>query len=95
MRSKLWERMLSGRPIAACMDRKTTHRRPSRFEESQLQGVGQKPSDNKKAAEISGFFVILGGGTVRYFNFPHHLSKSMNINKIISLNCHYVHRSLW
>lgn len=64
MRSKLWERMLSGRPIAACMDRKTTHRRPSRFEESQLQGVGQKPSDNKKAAEISGFFNI-GGGTVR------------------------------
>ncbi|CEP36060.1 Putative uncharacterized protein [Halomonas sp. R57-5] len=54
-------------PVDAFMDRRTVHRRPSRFEESQLQGVGQsvgqKPSGNKKAAEISGLVVILGGGT--------------------------------
>lgn len=61
------ERVLSGMPVDAFMDRRTVHKRPSRFEGSQLQGVGQsvgqKPPGNKKAAEISGLFVILGGGT--------------------------------
>lgn len=98
MRVKLWERILSGMPMTR-RDRIALHRHPSGFEESQLQGVGQnagqKFSGNKKAPDESGAFEISGGGTVRYFNLPQHLSKSMTINKIIRLNCHYVHQSLW
>lgn len=79
---KLWERMLCGMPVNAFMDRRTVHKRPSRFEGSQLQGVGQsvgqKPPGNKKAAEISGLFVILGGGTGR----PYRVSIALNQNKI-------------